>query len=82
MSVISETRILFPFTGLSNAVLQYSGWGPWMGLPECAVFRLCSRRGDVHAGEFACAEPRHLEGLEGAALHQTGGGGCLTVHPY
>lgn len=70
------------FTGLSDAVLQYSGRGPWMELPGCVVFRLRSRRGDVHAREFAHAEPRHPEGLEGAALHQTGGGGRLAVHPH
>ncbi len=74
--------LLSPFTGLSNAILQYSGWGPWMGLPGCAVFRLRSRRGDVHARECACAEPRHPEGMEGVALHQTGGGGSFTVHPH
>lgn len=68
--------------GLSNAVLQYSRWGPRMGLPGCSVFGLRSRWGDVHAGESPCAWPRHSKVLEGAALHKAGGGGLLTLHPH
>lgn len=53
-----------------------------MELPGCAVCRLRSRWGVIHARECACAEPRYPEDLEGTVLHQIGCGNCLTVHPY
>lgn len=71
-----------PSPGRSDAVLQYSRWRPWMGLPWSSVFGIRSRWGYVHAWECTCAEPQHLEDLERADLHPTGGGGCLTVHPH
>lgn len=51
-----------------------------MELPGRLVFRLCSRRWDVHAGDVARAGPRHSEGLEEVVLPAAGGGGGLPLH--
>lgn len=51
-----------------------------MELSGRLVFRLRSRRWDVHAGDVARAGPRHSEGLEEVVLHTAGGGGGLPLH--